>query len=82
MDDLLWSLARRELNQKVELKLGFANIQLICQHNSLATIISAALGGSKEAPKKGFDKSQYKDLAEGHSTVESAIAAINSALRA
>jgi hypothetical protein len=78
----LWELARRELNQKVELKLGFANVQLLSQHNSLALIISAALGGEKKTQPKGFDRSEYKDLSEGHDSVESAVAAINAALRA
>jgi len=54
---------------------------VICQHNTLVTVVSAALGGSKETsapPRAGQDG--VKDLAAGHSTAEAAIAAINAAL--
>jgi hypothetical protein len=52
------------------------------RHNSMAIIISAALGGSsgeKRPPRVGDPG--VRDLAEGHGDIHSAVAAINMALR-
>jgi hypothetical protein len=74
---LYWTLARREIQLKVQLKLGEMNANLLSHHNSMVQIISSALGSS---PDKG-GASEYKDLSEGHSSLESAVAAINGAMR-
>lgn len=51
---------------------------LLSQHNSLVGVVNAALGGEKKSSSSG-PPGGYKDLAEGHTDVDSAVAAINKA---
>lgn len=55
---------------------------LLAQHNSMVMIANAAVGGGgkDKAPPKVGDP-DVVDLAAGHENIESAVAAINAALR-
>jgi hypothetical protein len=75
-------LARREIQQKIQLKLGEHNAILLSQHNSMVMIVSQALGGetsNKSGPPKAIG-ADVRDLGAGHTSPEAAAAAINAAL--
>jgi hypothetical protein len=53
----------------------------MAQHNSLVTVVNAALGdGKSSGGAPTVHDSNVKNLAEGHGDVDSAVAAINAAL--
>lgn len=74
----MWSFARREIQQKTQLKLGYENARLLSHHNSFVMIANQVLGD----PKKNNNRPSgpVKDLAAGHHSVEDAVAAINAQL--
>lgn len=49
---------------------------VMCQHNSLVMTVNAALGGET----KGAPKGPVRNLADGHGSVDDAVAAINAAM--
>ena len=80
LDEIYWKYARRELQQKLELKLGEINATLMSHHNSFVMIVNAALGDGKSSGPPTPGQNGYKNMAEGHGDVESAVAAINAAM--
>ena len=66
----------------IRLKLGEEAARLISIHNGFFMVAQAALGsGDKDAPPPKPGDPGVKNLAEGHATVEDAVAAINAAMR-
>ena len=80
LDGIFWTLARREIQQKLQLKLGEESAKILSQHNSLVSIMNAALGDGKSRGPITPHQPGVRNLAEGHTDVESAVAAINAAL--
>lgn len=71
--ELYWTYSFRELQQKLQLKYGELSTIQLCQYNTMAQIISQALGGgtedeSAQGPGKG-------------KSLEMAVAEINSLLQ-
>ena len=77
LDDIYWRYARRELGQKIQLRLGEQNALLMSHHNSFVMIVNAALSDGKNT---GPSETNVRNLAAGHATAEDAAAAINRAM--
>jgi hypothetical protein len=76
LNDIYWTYARREISQKIQLRLGEQNATLMSHHNSFVMIVNAALGGGET----GGHKAPARDLAAGHKNVEDAVSQINRAM--
>lgn len=79
LNDIYWTYARREIQQKLQLKIGELTSTIMSHHNSMALLLNAALGSGKPKPPTVHDPN-VKNLAEGHGSVEDAVRAINQAM--
>lgn len=78
LEDLYWTKARREIQLRIQLKLGEMNARVLAFHSSLVSVVAGATGGEVRGAGPDPDR---KNLAAGHSDVNSAVAAINAAMR-
>jgi len=79
LEDIYWTYARREIETKLQLKLGEQSAVLMCHHASLVLTVNALFSDKKaEGPQSAM--AGAKNLGEGHTSVEDAVAAINRAL--
>jgi hypothetical protein len=66
----------------LRLKLGEESVKIIAMHNAFAAVAQAALGpADKNTPAPKVGQEGVKNLADGHGSVEEAVAAINRAMR-
>jgi len=75
---LYFTKARREIQSRIQLRLGEESAKLRHQQNSLVNIVNAALGG--ETPKAGPPRKE-NDVTAGAATPEAAVALINNMLK-
>lgn len=72
---LYWRYSFREIQQRLQLKFGEVSTLQLCQYNSLAQIVSQALGGSEASTDNATS------IATDGKSLESAVAEINGLLR-
>jgi hypothetical protein len=75
LDALYWTYSFRELRQRLQLKYGELYATQLCQYNSLAQVVSAALGGKTESEPEPMQ------AVGGSGDVAADVAMINSLLR-
>ena len=74
LPDLYWTYSFGELRQKLQLKFGELAASHLCTYNSLAQIVSAALGGST-------DSGPEPERVGGGGDINADVAAINKMLQ-